>query len=559
MKINYSLKLHGENKNLCSNWDVIFRWDVENRGIINHKLDAHVDDCQENLFFYLLINYLKGYAIYNMLLIIFACWEMLIVLTRLWESYRNLYLVQLQLKKEAFNDFSTSPSNEPFIPNSINLPEEADFKSKKSYANSNENENIINNKFINIKKLTEKNKWEVLRFSDKKKFFNLWLVLFCIGNIFQIFTGLVNLIFPIFAEKNLILNSFSCMLAWFGIGYFLDYQKKYSFFYTIIKHNSLKYFNLLLMYAVMFSVYIILGLCFFSSLYLFRSVSSTCIIFFSLIFSDTMLDALSQMAEKSPYFTVLVAFMYFLSFYMFCLRILISITEDTFGDIKMKDNYSWLNKNKQFGLKDYIINHISNPKSPDDEHAEQEENTLAENKYLVCDLFIHALLARENALDKKIEKFLIKEDYNLKKDFFLNDEIEFDLIIRKKLKKIKKTFLSKNMLKNIVNLDMENDPMQVNLKLGKTDWKNKKLGNYYEYLELIFKCIIDHLHKVGKAVFTDKTYMKNLITKDADDVISMVMTSIDRILLTIARIKKIDRINLKRTNTAGNIVLSIGY
>lgn len=548
------LKLHGDNKNLCSDWNIVFKWEIGGRGVITFKLDSYFNDCKENLFFYLLLHYADSFAVYNILLVILAVWEMLIVIQRLWRSYKNFHVVHSKFKNKTFeenNTFNYSGEDNNYL--SIN---NVSRNCNSGYINLSEEDNL-NNKFMNIKNLTKNNQWEMLSFSDKKKFFNMWIVLFLIGNIFQIFTGIINLIFPIFGENNMIMNSIGCMLAWFGTGYFLDFQNRYSFFYKIIKKNSFQYIKLIFIFGMIFLIFVILGITAFSHNYLFRTSSNAGIFFFSLIFSDTMFNNLQNIAQKNPYASILVAFLFFLCFNTLCLRIFTSITEDTFDAIKMKDNYSWLNKNKKFDLQEYLINELKHKNDDDDEN---DKLPLEDHHHMVSDVFIQVLLSREDELNEKINEFLIREENKLKTDLAFSGEMEFNIIAKKKLKKIKKVLISKNMLKNIIKYDAKNDPMQINLRLGKTDWKKKKLKYYYDYSELIFKCITQNFHRIGDIICTNKSiYMNNLTKKNCEDLISMVFLFTNRILERINVTTEKSKYIFRKMNPAGNLLLTLDY
>jgi hypothetical protein len=208
-------------------------------------------------------------------------------------------------------------------------------------------------KYLNLKKLTAKNKWDLLQFSDKRKLFNMWLILFALGNILQIFSAFINLIFPIFGQKNMLFNSLSCMLAWFAIGYFLDYEEENSFFYKILKKSSYSYLKYLFLVFIVFFAFVILGVSVFSNSYKLSGLSSGGIFFFSLIFGDTMFANYSSIAEKRPFLVILLAFSFFLVFNIVAMRIMTSITEDAFDHAKMKKNYSWLDK--KISIQEYLF------------------------------------------------------------------------------------------------------------------------------------------------------------------------------------------------------------
>lgn len=595
--------MHGDSKDLCSDWTLYFKWNIGDRGAIKFFLETIFVDCIENLFFYLIENYNDGFAVFNILLIFLAFGELVIALGRIWESYKNYRLIEFKLKN---NNYSEEIKNIIEDHNKNNSDDDQNnIKSINNYSNNNNRnyfENMNNDKLnfinsketgisiydpnnfyrinensseyqnyyshenydhINIKNLTVKNNWDLLRFSDKRKFFNLWYVLFALGNIFQIFTGVINLIFPIFAENNMIFNSISCMLAWFAVGYFLDYQKKYSFFYKILKKSSISYLKYLFLFCIIFFSFVILGLCVYSNSYLFSGFSNAGIFFFALIFGDTMLANSTQLSYHRPYLIIILNFLFFLCFNMLCLRIFTSITEDSFDHVKMKNNYSLLEK--KITLKEYLLSQVDNK---NDDETDNEENASDDNsknleiadhtRYMVSDVFIQVLLFRENQLNQKINEYFVKNDSKLKKDLILKDEIEFDLIVKKKLKKIKKSLYSKNLMNSIIKHDEENDPLQMNLQLGKTDIHNKKLQNFFNYGELIFKCILEHFEKIGEVIHINKkNYMRNISEEEKKNILEKVFKFTDKILFRIGKFSNKHKNKVRRMNTAGNIIFTL--
>lgn len=78
--------------------------------------------------------------------------------------------------------------------------------------------------------------WESLRISEKLKFFNFWLIIVIVGNLFQIFGGILS-----FMDQNTVLSvheivvGFGCFFAWIGVIRFLNHT---SHSYTIVNTMS---------------------------------------------------------------------------------------------------------------------------------------------------------------------------------------------------------------------------------------------------------------------------------------------------------------------------------
>jgi len=464
-----------------------------------------------------------------------------------YENYKNF-----SFSNNKRNNYESYHNKNEILENSFseNFLSDNDEEDKND-CNSNSNNNTnINYKYHKIKNFTTKNKWDLLKFSDKIKIFNFWYFLFALGNIFQIFSGFINLIFPILGENNMLFNSLSCMLSWFAIGYFLDYDKNFSVFYKILKKKGLSYLKFLFLFFLIFISFVILGISIFSNSYNFSGFSSGCIFFFALIFGDTMLGNYHQISDKRPYLVICIAFLFFLCFNMLCLKIFTTITEDAFDHVKMNNNFSWLDK--KITLSEYISNQIKSNEN------EEEEDNVDNPGFMVSDVFVQYLLLREIEIDEKINEYIIKKDNKLKKDFLTNDDIEFNCILRKKLKKLKKKLLSKNFMNNIIKHDNENDPLQVNLNLGKSDWKNKKLKYYYDIVEMLFKCILNHFDKIDNIFFSGrKIYLDKLTTIEKNKILTKIYIFANSIILRIRKLNLQNKPKLKRTNTSANIIFTL--
>lgn len=78
--------------------------------------------------------------------------------------------------------------------------------------------------------------WESLRISEKLKFFNFWIIIITVGNLFQIFSGIILIINQSTLLKvNEVLVGFGCFFAWIGVIRFLNHT---SHSYTIVNTLS---------------------------------------------------------------------------------------------------------------------------------------------------------------------------------------------------------------------------------------------------------------------------------------------------------------------------------
>ena len=80
----------------------------------------------------------------------------------------------------------------------------------------------------------------------------------------------------------------------------------------------------------------------------------TLITMYASIFGDTLFDIWNSTLEKNPQTTILYAMFFFLVFIAFLMKMLVTITEESFDCIRMRKNYYWLDQ--KLSVKDYIKN-----------------------------------------------------------------------------------------------------------------------------------------------------------------------------------------------------------
>jgi hypothetical protein len=95
-------------------------------------------------------------------------------------------------------------------------------------------------------------KWEMLKLTDKIKFFNLWHLLFLISNAVLVYVSFNNIISLTIQEYNTRNLGLSTMLSWMCLGYFLDFKEKYSYIYSTLKRSLKNQFYLTLIWLINF-------------------------------------------------------------------------------------------------------------------------------------------------------------------------------------------------------------------------------------------------------------------------------------------------------------------
>ncbi len=173
---------------------------------------------------------------------------------------------------------------------------------------------IENKKFKKIKE----NQWNVLRISDKKKFFNMWSIISLLGNIVQIFGSVLSL----FDSNNTmasteILVGFGCMLAYINIGRYLEYNREYSTIFATIKRALPNVLRYLLGVMPIFFGFIFFGLCMFWRSERFVSTSSTMITLFSMLNGDSIFDIFNDLTGVSFFVGQIYCYMFCIMFIVY--------------------------------------------------------------------------------------------------------------------------------------------------------------------------------------------------------------------------------------------------
>lgn len=499
MIIDYKFNFQGKYREICSEWNLTFRWLISERGSIAFNFKTIFIDCKEKKEFNFSEDLLDKYFLYNILLLFFSICELIICVLRLWESYRNTKLAKMEIE---------------FIDENSEINNEDDNKLEEENLNSlNEvsiNKDDINEKILQIRKMKINSKWDLLTFTDKLAFFNLWLVLFVLGNIFQIYSVLINIFNPIYAENNMLFNAFSCMFAWFSVGYFIDFNKEYSIFNKILKSSFSQFIIIFFLFFIFFFISIIWKIVTFCKSEIGIGLYTSAIWLFSFIFNDRLFQSIYQIreSERTVYFLLSILFFYILFTILF-LRIFISLIEEVYEKVNMQNKYSSLENKINFS--DYLLQQAKQIKNEDDNSNSSKLSTQNQinpkNNFMMCDVFVKVILDRDFEINEKITEFLNKQEGKIKRKI-IEDSPGLEFFMNKKFEKFQKNFLSGKMLNDIIRPDKTNDPFDLDLKLGKTDWKNKKLENYFDYLDDIFKGINSQINGISYILIENKNFKK---------------------------------------------------
>jgi hypothetical protein len=176
--------------------------------------------------------------------------------------------------------------------------------------------------------------WESLELTEKMKFFNLWIVFTIVGNICQIFGGILTIL-----DQDVSLGShehlvgIGCFCAWVGAVRFLEHK---STSYTIINTVS-RSFSTIGPYIVgiipIFLGYVFLAMCLFWKTGIYPTTSSGMIAAFALVNGDSVYQFTSQLVLENSFLGQLYVYS-FIVFFICCVQnIFIAIIQEGFRSL----------------------------------------------------------------------------------------------------------------------------------------------------------------------------------------------------------------------------------
>ena len=159
--------------------------------------------------------------------------------------------------------------------------------------------------------------WETLGLHEKLKFFNYWVILSVVGNLFQVFAGIITVV-----DENTIMNvhetivGFGCFFAWIGVVRFIN---RTSHAYTIVNTVE-RSAGILLMYIIgvvpIFMGYALLALCLFWQTGIYYSTPMSMLANFALVNGDSVFAFSFAGYQETAfmgqlyYYTFIVAFIW---------------------------------------------------------------------------------------------------------------------------------------------------------------------------------------------------------------------------------------------------------
>ena len=373
----------------------------------------------------------------NILLIIaqiaLAICEIVIIMRKVYYNLKVLMLIKNKLssKEQSINRFS--------IGNVINEGDEDD--------------DFLND--VDKSTLTKKkSKWSKLKLKDKLGFIPKWYILFILGDLFHLMSGITFLSSNAFTPQNIVFFGFSSLFSWISCGYYFQGHFKYDYIYDTLQYSIGIYSKLLIVFATLFSGFALTHLTLFpSSEHWFNGGYNTFETLAAEVFGDSYLLVWSSTIEKFPLRTVLLALAIYVIFTGCHLRVMFVMTEEAFQHVLLKKKFDW-NKKQKISVEDYIDHEIA--------LNEEEDEANGDKNYFMDDIWIKAIVEKDDVNQ------ILKFDPNKINANLYNVE-QIKAFFNKKAKKIKKRNLSTNIINEIFNYDFEKDVLGLAEGVGKTD------------------------------------------------------------------------------------------
>ena len=324
---------------------------------------------------------------------------------------------------------------------------------------------------------TGETKWDLITNKDIFSLFPQWLFLFVLTGILNTIGGISFFFVPFLNELNRIILGFGAFFNWISFAYYFHSNKKYNLFYRTLFKSMYEYKFLLVTFIVLFTGFCLLNLniyCHSDKFY--DGLQGTFVTVFAATLGDILIDIWYSTFVNNPIVTLLLGFVMFVVFLGNHIRVMFTVTQESFQLANLETKKSWLDKN--FDYKDYLNQqfNINNMEEGEGSTGSGEKN---KKDFIIDDAWMRAVLNLDDM--NKLETI----DLNNLKVKGLNLEV-----VVKYLKKLRKDNRNKKISKEIYREILEEDG---NTEMEKLDGKNKQIGRTFKNIEKMFYKMFLHI------------------------------------------------------------------
>ena len=354
---------------------------------------------------------------------------------------------------------------------------------------------------------TGRNKWDLITKKDIFSLFPLWLVLFLLGSVCQIAGGFMYLITPFLNTFNQMFFGFSAICSWISIGYYFQRHRNYFVFYNTLFKSMKEYKNLFITFLFLFTGFVLFNIIFFNySDRWYDGFHGGFLTLFAATLGDLLIDIWSATLFVDPLKTMFFGFVLYVLFIGNHLRVMFTMTQESFQVANLENKQSWL-ENK-FDFVDYINQEFN---------VHQEEDN---HDFVIDDIWMRAIVNQDDInrlLNVNLDKLKIK-GFNVE---------QIKRYLQKFKSKEQKKKRSKGIFSEIINSGggvSENHNIKDSLSYDSIVFsgKNKEIENLFSNIGIIFDKLRGNIKPIlmiegEKSMITENNSFNNIIGNTCEE------------------------------------------
>ncbi len=285
------------------------------------------------------------------------------------------------------------------------------------------------------------------------------------------------IIIPFLNNINQLLFGFSSIISYISIAYYFQSDKNYYLFYNTLSKSTKEYKGLLITFMLLFSGFTLLHIIIFcNSDKWYDGFQGGFLTLFAATLGDLLLNIWSSTLEAHPIITLILGFILFVVFLGNHVRVMFTMTQESFQIANLENNRSWLDN--KFDFRDYLKQEFNY------DNEEKEKND--DKNFVVDDVWMRAIINKDdlNKLENIDFSKLKVKGYNV--EAIINYLQDF----RNEAKRKK---ISKSTYEEILYDGNTTDIIKIVNKNG-------EIKNIFENLNLIFDKI-SKISELGKDNF----------------------------------------------------------
>jgi hypothetical protein len=343
---------------------------------------------------------------------------------------------------------------------------------------------------------TGESKWDLITNKDIFSLFPKWLFLFVFTGILNTMGGISFIFVPFLNQLNRVILGFGAFFSWISFAYYFHSDRKYNLFYRTLFKSMYEYKFLFSTFVILFTGFCLLNL----SIYchsdkFYDGFRGTFFTIFAATLGDILIDIWYTTFVDNPIVTLFLGFIMFIVFLGNHIRVMFTVTQESFQLANLETKKSWLDK--KFDFKDYL-NQNFNIKNMN-ERGGFGNGEKKKKDFVIDDAWMRAVLNIDDM--NKLESIDLN---NLKVKGFNTEAVV------KYLKKLRKKKRSKKISKEIYQEILEEDG---NTEMEKLDGKNKQIGRAFKNIEKLF---YKKFLQMKKGTIADKEKFKEICQKSLE-------------------------------------------